>query len=343
MIIKAKWRWSLESEAQRIVHCAKQISAGFYQSKGFIVLPPQFVKLNRDIVLFPQLKSDSIPSFWSRVNKANISDIPVSKDKDLIDQIVKILNILNLKEPAMGKLKNLWTKNQDQIISQIETVIGKKNLIKKLTIYKSNFGTSVSFNIPISSPSEIKLFLRADQDIYSLVEGILSALLQHQLILNYDASWKERELLIDWLVRDSTIGSLLKKLQPVSGILSTTEVIQKKQYSRLKRFSVDFLKRLKVPGKFKYNFSTKKFSIFVGGNKLSNLTWKERRILLLLTQNRGDVVSTDKISEVIFRDEHDFSLYALAKFFQRLREKLEENGVPGNLIETVRRKGYLMR
>ncbi|MBI4225853.1 helix-turn-helix domain-containing protein [Candidatus Roizmanbacteria bacterium] len=341
--MKTEWVWSLESEAQRIVHTAKQMSTGFYQSQGFLVLPQQYLKLNKDIVVFPDLKVESISIFWSKVGKANINDFPVSKDKTLIDRIIKNLKSVNLKEPKVAKLKTLWNMSQIQIDKQIEAVLGKTGLIKKLIIFPSNFGTSVSFNVPEAFPAEIKLFLRFDQDVYSLVEGVLSALLQYQLVLKYDASWKERELLVDWLVRDSSIGLLLKKLQPISEILTTTEVIQKKQYSRLKKLSGDFLKKLKVPGKFKHNLSTKKFSIFLGANKLGNLTWKERRVLLLLNQNRGDIVSQDKISEIIFRDEQQFSLYALAKFFQRLRKKLEENGIPGNIIETVRKRGYVLK
>lgn len=341
--VKTEWVWSLESEAQRIIHTAKQMSTGFYQSQGFLVLPQQYLKLNRDIVVFPDLKTDSIARFWSKVGQANINDMPVSKDKELIDGIVGYLKDLKLNEPKMEKLKALWNKSQNQINEKIEAVLGKSGLISKLIIHPSNFGTSVSFNVPKGFPAEIKLFLRFDQDVYSLVEGILSALLRYQLVLKYDAAWKERELLVDWLVRDSSIGLLLKKFQPTSEIPTTTGVIQKKQYSRLKKLSDDFLKKLKTPGKFQHNLTTKKFSVYLGGNKLLDLTWKERRVLLLLNQNRGDVVSQDKISEIVFRDEQHFSLYALAKFLQRLREKLEENGIPGNIIETVRRRGYLLK
>src|SRR3989338_3502066 len=341
--MKTEWNWSVETEAQRIIHCAKQIQTGFYQSQGFLVMPGQYLKINRDIVVFPELKTESIPRFWSKVGQANINDLPVSKDKELIDGIVGCLKDFKLNEPKMEKLKALWNKGQDQIIRQIETVLGRGALIKKLIIFPSNFGTSVSFNVPESFPAEIKVFLRFDQDLYSLVEGIVSSLLQNQLVLNYDASWKERELLVDWLVRDSSIGRLLKKLQPVSKIPTTTEVIQKKQYSRLKKTSDEFLKKLKVPGEFKHNLAAKKFSVYLGGNKLGDLTWKERRILMLLIQSRGEVVEQSKIAEIIFRDEQHFSLYALAKFFQRLREKLEENGIPGNIIETVRRRRYLLK
>lgn len=65
--------------------------------------------------------------------------------------------------------------------------------------------------------------------------------------------------------------------------------------------------------------------------------------MYFLIKNSNNVVSFDQISDIIFVNEEKFSLFALAKFIQRLREKLEMNGISGSFIQTLRGKGYLLK
>lgn len=341
--MKTEWIWSLETEAQRIIFTAKQTYNGFYQSSGFIVLPPEYLKLDSDIVVFPKISIDSISGFWKKVAKADILDRPVLEDKALIGSVVHALRALDIKEPDLGRVKQLWSRAQKELMDQIYEVLGKKDLVQKLIIYPTHFGTSVSFNPAKTFPATLEIFLRFDQDIYSIVEGILSSLLGKELVEEYSASWREREFLVDWLVRNSSISKILKQSQPTTQIRPTTHVIHKKQYSKLRQHSASFIKKLNLPADSKKKLTVKQFSLYLGSNNLRNLSWKERRVLILLTQQKGEVVAKESIAEVIFRDDDHYSLYAMAKFIQRLREKLEENDFPGNQIETVRGRGYLLK
>ena len=53
---------------------------------------------------------------------------------------------------------------------------------------------------------------------------------------------------------------------------------------------------------------------------------------MLLSEKRGEVIEKENIGEIIFKDVENYSLYAMAKFIQRLREKLEEYDYPSNLF-----------
>lgn len=339
--MKTKWYWSLETEAQRIVHTAYQIATGFYQQHTFLVLPEQYQKRNKQIVIFPDIELCSIPYFWKKVLTANITRWPVCQDTDLIKKIVKKLQAVGLKKPDLNHLKTNWENIQEKMIKQFEMIDGKKYHVNKLFIYPSYYGTSVSFSA--INKTSIELFLRFDQDIVSLVEGFVSACLRDKLIMEYNASWRERELLVDYLVYSSSLTNLLRKYEPKSKVIATTTLIQKKEYSRLSKISRKFLQHIGVPLRKKRNFASKVFSLYLGNNKLSNLSWKERRFLLLLNKSRGNVVNVEEITPILFKGENHFSMYAIAKFISRLRERLEENGVPGNVIETVRKQGYVLK
>ena len=66
-------------------------------------------------------------------------------------------------------------------------------------------------------------------------------------------------------------------------------------------------------------------------------------MLVTLIEKQGEIVTYDEISEILFKTEEEYSLYAISKTIQRLRDKLEKNGISGNLIQTLRKKGYLLK
>jgi DNA-binding response OmpR family regulator len=74
-----------------------------------------------------------------------------------------------------------------------------------------------------------------------------------------------------------------------------------------------------------------------------NLNPKEKKVMYELIKNSNNIVKFDIIADILFEDSNSFSLFAQAKVIQRLREKLEKNGVSGSFIQTIRGKGYLLK
>ena len=67
--MKSVWDYSLETEALRLIHCARQMVVGFYRINNCVVLP-YTLKVNNDLtVTFPDLRFQEIPAFWEKVKK----------------------------------------------------------------------------------------------------------------------------------------------------------------------------------------------------------------------------------------------------------------------------------
>ncbi len=78
--------------------------------------------------------------------------------------------------------------------------------------------------------------------------------------------------------------------------------------------------------------------------KLKNLTRQEEDVLNLLQENNGNIVSFDKMAEVLWRENSDdkFSLEAMAKVIENVRRKIKDTGINKELIFTKRGSGYIL-
>ncbi len=349
--MKILWKWDFNSEAQRIIHTAHQIIINFYQKNNFYILPFKKYKYlcnGENIVYFPKINTKKINNFWKKVKNVNISVWPLIKNKYLINYLINYLkNDLKLKPINNEKLINSWKKIEKKVIKTIFYIFNnKKDKIKKIIIYPTYFGTSLSFNNYEKNNNEIKIFLRCDQKPLKIIEGILSSLLTNDLIKNYHASWRERELIIDFLIQNTRLYSLIKTTYPNDSFYSTTKIINRNQINtRLKKKTISFLKEIGIfsLNSNNNNIYNKLFSIYINKKKLTNLTWKERRVLKLFKEKKDDIVSFEDISNIIFRkNEEEYSLFAIYKFMSRLRKKLKENNIDDKIIETVRKKGFVL-
>ena len=75
--------------------------------------------------------------------------------------------------------------------------------------------------------------------------------------------------------------------------------------------------------------------------KKAELTKNEFRILQILMENTGKVVSRDKIMEKLWEDESFIDDNTLTVNVTRLRKKLEETGIE-DYIKTKKGAGYLI-
>lgn len=75
--------------------------------------------------------------------------------------------------------------------------------------------------------------------------------------------------------------------------------------------------------------------------KKAELTKNEFRILQILMENTGKVVSRDKIMEKLWEDESFIDDNTLTVNVTRLRKKLEETGIQ-DYIKTKKGAGYLI-
>jgi hypothetical protein len=251
---------------------------------------------------------------------------------------------LNLPKPDFEQTKDLWYRAENAVLSEISKVLNfdLKN-IKKIVIYPSSFGTAGTFNIPTKFPVELKFFIRADKGIHTIAYCLVSSITRSKIMHDLDASWEEAQLLADWVVTASSLSTVLNKYEPNGGNFTPSiKSLRKKQSDVYGRLSEELYSKIGMPIK-RFNFVVEDNAILVDGVQLKNLTYRETQILTLLVNKNGAVAGYDDIAALVFTSEEKFSLYSLSKIMQRLREKLEFNGISGAYIQTIRGGGFMLK
>jgi len=334
--------YSIESEANRLIQCAYQIIIGFYKTNNFIVLPynPNINSVN--IVTFPNLPFNKIPRFWEQAKKSNVKNLPVKIDRNLLKTTSNLLQKELTKKPNFEKVKKLWSEAEKNIIEEIYKVIpNKKDKIKKITIYPTLFGTSCSFNW-IDKNGEIILYLREDQGVHTITEAIITSLTRVDIYEKLEGLWQESEIITDFLVTESSIAKVLQKFEKAEKYIPTLKGVRIKEQAKLLAESDEFYVKLGIPS-FTKPFGYNGLIPELFGKPVANLTETEKKVLLSLIRKSNTVTEIDELGEVMFKSDDNFSLYAISKTIQRLRNKLEENGISGSYIQTLRGKGYVLK
>lgn len=336
------WEYSVKTEVERLIHVAHNIVNGFFKTNNFIVLPYNPNSKNASIVTFVDFNYNCIFRFWEQVKRANVIDLPMSIDVKLVKNVVDLIGVKTINKPNFEKVKQLWEKAETKVIEEIYRVIpSKKDKIKKIIIYPTAFGTSCSFSW-INNNGKIYIYLREDQGISSITEAIITSISRKDVFEKLDGVWAESEIITDYLITETSIANVLQKYEKAEAYLPTLKGIRGKEQVKLMQESDEFYKKLGISN-FEKPFSVNNEAPHVFGKPLENLTETEKNLMMSLINNENQVVDMDKIGETIFKSEDDFSLYAISKTIQRLRDKFEANGISGSYIQTLRGKGYVLK
>lgn len=328
------WNYSTRLEAERLIHCAHQIATGFFRVNGFITLPYPAIEGDH-IVSIPNLPYLTIPRFWQRASRIDLTTLPIIAPTDLINETEELIKKANLPKPDFSKLQKTWSKNQNEIMKTIYTLIPyKKDSVSKIEIWPTAFGTGCSFNRHKKSGDVVRMWLREDQNIGSIVEAVLTSLTRQDVYDQLGGLWQESEIIVDWLLTFSPLAELIKKIDPEWTKTLTIKSTRTKQSATLMQKSDKFLKSVGAPS--------------VGIDAIRQIpttafSAREKELLNLLIAKSPDFATMDEIGDILFRNNEDaYSLSVIAKAIQRLRDHLEQTGISGSYIQTKRGEGYLL-
>lgn len=340
---KTQWLYSPESETSRILHTAQGIATGFYLVNGFVVVPDTYKGDITELVVFPKLNYMSVPKFWEQVRRIDINNIPVIPPEELFINTNNLVLAHGLHEPEYADLQKTWAQAEDSVLEEIAYLLpGLKHSIENIYIYPTKYGTLASFNRPTDFPSDIHIHLREDADLYALVSAILISITRSKVETEYKGLWSESQMIVDWLIGETPLNSVLKEFQPKRKIPPYLVTLREFSDKSAITESEKFYKELGVR-RTDSTFEIKSEKAFVDNQEIRGLTPKEFQLLQLLISHKGEIVTINNIADVLFHHDSDFSLYAISKNIERLRKKLEFNGVTGSYIRTVRGEGYLLR
>lgn len=344
--MKIYWENSNESEVRRIVHTAHQMVIGFYRLHGFTVLPysQKQIDINGNFVFLPEIDYQSIPRFWEKVKSVDAYHMSFEIDEKIMVGLSVALGELSVDKPKISLNNKIWNELESEFFEATELFIpGLKDKIDEIFVYPTAFGTKCSFSVPTDGERKLIVYLRYDQDtVYGLAEAILSALTRESVYKKLEGSWAESEMLVDWLITESSIGKVLNKYHDLNHYFPTIKNIRFKQQANLLKQSDEFYHKLGLPS------FEKPFKLFEGkptifGKTISNLSPHEDLVLIKLIENENKLTTIDEIGGIIAKNEDDFSLYAIAKTIQRIRDKIEGQGLSGSFIQTMRGKGYMLK
>lgn len=119
----------------------------------------------------------------------------------------------------------------------------------------------------------------------------------------------------------------------------------KKPLAFLKKNSMVKDIRSLIKGGRKFEFDLETGNMTVNGVSVRYaFSPREYDVLVLLADNRGEIVGKDRIAEVIWPGEgaDSYSDWAITQLIKRLRKKLVDVGVSRDAIKTVHGRGYMM-
>jgi hypothetical protein len=333
--IALNWEYSSDAEIKSLVFALRSIQNGFYKQHNFYVdyYDPQNAR-NKQNVIIPEIDYLKLPRFWQKIalTKGNIAEMQI--DDELREFLEKELEKFQ-KKPQMQSLRQIVETDIEKIITTILEVLQlPSDSLSKITVRPARFGPFGSFN-PVSEKKEIVIFLREEAPLEKFASLLINALVRDRAY-ELKAEWNELRLLVDYFLTTPKINALTKTKN--MGILTILR-------SPLRGNEAERTKQIYEEIGLAYNkveFKIMGNTIYSGDQALTDLTENEAKILTALINEKDKILTYDAIGEIIFDTENDFSLEAITKNMQRLRDKLEQNNLSATFIQTIPKKGYYL-
>lgn len=347
--MKTNWAWSYKTEASRIAFTCANIANGFYNQQGYTILPASTPTSTPNTTIFlPDLNYTTIPRFWETVAQVDFKQTKPLKYQTidpLLKPIISRLILANTLVDPPHPTRSIWNKHSDQLLAKLCNLINiKQSEIKQLTIHPTSYGSNASFDpVPNLHNVHIKIELRLDQGIKTLLSAIALSLLTPSLTSKHNATWKQIKFLTDWLVTDSPLSKLIEKLEPTVSQSDTKNLSHKLARVSTLEVSKLFLTRIGAPSGNNEQLAQLQDKILYKNKPILYLTAREKNILYTLIKSRPNTVSLEEIGDIIFPTPDDYSIATINKVIQHLRDKLEKNSIPASMIKTIYGQGYALR
>jgi hypothetical protein len=326
---------TVDSEIRRLLFIANQVSLGFYKDKGIAVLSEKYIESAEKLTIyFPEFDYKQIPDFWERVKDTN-QNMTFDSNPLLIEDLTRLIgNRIRIEEEKVLSIKDKWEKVQNEFWSIIRVIFpDNTEKLETVTINVSQYGSRASYKKFEDGDTSILIYIRDDADISHIAWAILSSLLSKNLGIIIH-SWEEIMSCVDMLMTQTELHALFPHFSPgLTAIKATPSHLLLESQSYLESLGITFEKKFKLLNDELY---------FKGQLLNSELSINQIKILKLMFNLEGHVVSAYEIGDELWSDSEEFSLWAVNKTMQRLRSKLISLGASPLTLKSVRGKGYIL-
>ncbi|MBP9759071.1 helix-turn-helix domain-containing protein [Candidatus Dojkabacteria bacterium] len=340
--MKIKWVYEKSNDIYRLNYTFSRIFGGFYINRGIPLMPLNVNTEEKKVVKLPDCEFGELVKYRDRFALLSNDKYKIFTkiDKEIYDIFSAISNdglgfeSVYLIEKRFNEIQVEFEKFCTQFFANI-------NLDDiEITVYPTHFGTQSSYDILLPNETNFNIFFRNDSSLEDLVSVILSALFYYNLQENYLASWMESQTLIYWLLQET---SLTKVLGLDKSKLKESMVYKiKNGYSKQVRDISDKVNSQLCLNLKQIRLELIQDKIYKDGKEVIGLVEWEKNVLKYFLNNQDRIIEYNQISDILNIQDEDYSLWAIAKRIQRLRDKMDMLGLGGYVIQNVRGKGFML-
>ncbi len=306
-IPKLEFDTSRESQANYLCFVASEIATRDHANRGFTVLP-YLIPGNTKAIYFPDLNYPH--KFWRLIKRYGKRDFSNSYPKDIYDIANSLLPHKNFPHLKINQYNIFWKE-----IAKLK--IFNNIRLKKITVLLTDFGPGSSFYYKNSC---LNLSFRVDRSPITLYRSIISGL----TLAKYgkpgksDEKWWQNRFYSEFVSKE-----LLHAMNISNSFISPSpkDIINSKKY--LQKLGLGKFKKIKEVN-------------------LNRFSPQEKSVLMVLLNK--NMLTTDEIAQILWKEnwEEKYSLWAITKLVQKIREKIKKLGGNPDQIGTIYGKGYCL-
>ena len=344
--MKLLCKYSIETEASRLLDSLGMVAEGFYTQHGFYVLP--YLKqefIDKPVIVVPPLEYYSFDQSWkvfeywpTKTDTAAINEKNIPK---IVDQLYKKALFVPLSEKYLKEFTQEVHTMLEPVLEKAEALLPYlKGRNVTFTVHPTHFGSGGSFttfDFIHNKDKDINLYLykRVDQPKEELIELFSSSITRG--IFKPSHSWRDTEAVSDFFTK------YVFDLNP--SYVGTIERLQNIDLLLLQQ-SLNYLLELNAPlGTPLYYNKTSNHIYLINKNISTAFSPYEFRFMKILILHANESVCFDSLANEMYNTKSDikYSLWGITKTAQRVRDKLSGLGLPRNIVCNVKGEGFMLR
>lgn len=248
---------------------------------------------------------------------------------------IAVSDMYSKRQSSINRLEEDWNSKSAEYLKYIKAEFPEFKL-EMIRIQMKIVGTIASYMLPNYNDwtkkyrEEGKIYLnpRYDASAEDLFEVLVVALTH---FYEFDSAELQNNDLTLWNQKQDRAAEIVHKYLPHHRTFN--EILDTQTVGQCALETTEYLEEL--------GLSVPKY---IDEHIEEAISGKEAELLEVLKTSEGKVVEFDQIYDIVWPDKcaEDYSLYAINKLAQRLRETLKENGINTELIHTQRGLGYYL-
>jgi len=342
--MEIEWKYSKQTEINRLLFTANRIALSIYQKLGFLLSPKMMSSTQLLIVAFPEGAISA--KSWKKLSEVELDIINphLNIDQNILTEFHEIYSTLEIADTSdIAQLQKDWNEIEKRFTKTVSQVFPQLPF-EKLVISPTLYGTWGSYCI---KENAIYVTFRIDTPVNSIIDLFLLAVVQYlqlpESIKNDGVEiirqnhWHQKQFVAEFLSKHTGFATLNPSYNSTLDSLTNPE-IPKELIAR----SSAYFSQLGFPVKPCLKMQHK--TALLHEEELTNLTTTQEKILLKLLGSVGEVTSFEILAELMWGNERleKYSLTAMSKMIFQLRQKLREAGLQKEVIFTKRGQGYVL-